>query len=140
MLDNLVKELRRYGFDFKKWASSHTELVSELPVEMRENADSMELFSEEYRIKALGISWQPNTDLLLFKVDLDEITELTKRAFRQIVGVATVQEEISLNQWKYVPSKDNAADMASRGLFASEVIEIALWWNGPELLSTDDTE
>ena len=24
LLDNLVKELRRYGFDLRKWASSHT--------------------------------------------------------------------------------------------------------------------
>ena len=67
LLDNLVKELRRYGFDLRKWASSHTELISELPVEMRENADSLELFSEEYRIKALGISWHPNTDMFFFQ-------------------------------------------------------------------------
>ena len=80
LLDNLVKKLRRYGFDLRKWASSHTELISELPVEMRENADSLELFSDEYRIKALGISWHPNTDMFFFKVDLEEITEPTKRA------------------------------------------------------------
>ena len=49
--------------------------------------------------------------------------------------VATVQKELPRNQWKYVPSKDNPADMASRGLLASEIIENALWW-----LSADDTE
>ena len=54
--------------------------------------------------------------------------------------VATVQEEIPRNQWKYVPSKDNPADMASRGLLASEIIENALWWNGPEWLSAGYTE
>ena len=54
--------------------------------------------------------------------------------------VATVQEEIPRNQWKYVPSKDNPADMASRGLLASEIIANALWWNGPEWLSADDAE
>ena len=67
LLDNLVQELRRYGFDLRKWVSTHTELVFELPVEMRENADSLELFSKEYRIEALGISWHPNTDMFFSK-------------------------------------------------------------------------
>ena len=75
LLENHVEEPRRYGFDLRKWASSHIELVSELPVKMRENADSLELFSEEHRIKAVCISWHPNTDNSFFKVDLDEITE-----------------------------------------------------------------
>ena len=66
LLDNLVKEIRRYGSDLRKWASNHTELDSELPVEMRQNADSLKLFSEEYRIKVLGISWHPNTNTVLF--------------------------------------------------------------------------
>ena len=38
------------------------------------------------------------------------------------------------NQWKYVESKLNPADGASRGLKASELINNATWVNGPEFL------
>ena len=37
-------------------------------------------------------------------------------------------------QWRYVSSKDNPADSASRGLFPSEFVEKSAWLTGPEFL------
>ena len=36
--------------------------------------------------------------------------------------------------WKYVPTKQNPADIASRGTTATPLVESKLWWNGPAFL------
>ena len=37
-------------------------------------------------------------------------------------------------KWYYVPSKQNPADIASRGLYPSQLLDSDLWWTGPEFL------
>ena len=39
--------------------------------------------------------------------------------------------------WKHVPTDENPADAASRGMTATEFKEHSLWWHGPSWLSTD---
>lgn len=41
--------------------------------------------------------------------------------------------------WRHVPTKDNPADCASRGMLPLEAIEHALWWNGPPWLKRHST-
>ena len=36
--------------------------------------------------------------------------------------------------WKYVPTKQNPADIASHGTTATQFVENKMWWNGPEFL------
>ena len=36
--------------------------------------------------------------------------------------------------WKYVPTKQNPANIASRGTTATQLVENKMWWNGPEFL------
>ncbi len=36
---------------------------------------------------------------------------------------------------EYVPTKQNPADIASRGTTATQLVENKLWWNGPEFLT-----
>lgn len=36
--------------------------------------------------------------------------------------------------WRHVPTKENPADLASRGLSPSSIAEDSLWWHGPEWL------
>lgn len=36
--------------------------------------------------------------------------------------------------WRHVSSKNNPADVASRGIRPSEIGEYTIWWNGPEFL------
>ncbi|MCP4490541.1 MAG: DDE-type integrase/transposase/recombinase [Gammaproteobacteria bacterium] len=40
--------------------------------------------------------------------------------------------------FSYVPSGDNSADCASRGLSTEELKNFSLWWNGPKWLTEDD--
>ena len=42
----------------------------------------------------------------------------------------------SFTSWKYVPTDQNPADIATRGLKPSELKESQLWWHGPEFLRT----
>ena len=51
----------------------------ELPTELRETLDQLQLFSEEYKIKTLGICWKPISDTFIFSIDLDDISQTTKR-------------------------------------------------------------
>lgn len=53
--------------------------------------------------------------------------------------VSQIQNVLGPSHWKYVPSKENPADVASRGIMPSELITHPLWWHGPSwLLDTND--
>ena len=65
-ITKVCDELQKYGVELRKWASSHHELTTELPVELRENVDIAKVMHEDYKIKTLGISWKPNKDKFYF--------------------------------------------------------------------------
>ena len=52
--------------------------------------------------------------------------------------IAIIHENSIPSQWRYVSSKVNPADFASRGLRPSDEQEINLWINGPEFLQKDE--
>jgi len=45
--------------------------------------------------------------------------------------VADIQSRLPNVKWRYLPSADNPADCASRGLLNSDIKSFHLWWNGP---------
>lgn len=45
---------------------------------------------------------------------------------------------VPFSEWRHVKSSLNAADPASRGLLASELLNLELWWNGPNFLHSDE--
>ena len=45
--------------------------------------------------------------------------------------VASIQQMTSATQWRYVNTKDNPADVASRGCSPSALQHHPLWWKGP---------
>lgn len=49
--------------------------------------------------------------------------------------VVQIIENINNKHWYHVQSKDNPADLASRGIFLSALKESDLWWRGPRWLS-----
>lgn len=52
--------------------------------------------------------------------------------------VNEIQESTSGHTWSYVPSKENPADLVSRGVKADVISEASLWWSGPSFLLDSD--
>ena len=48
--------------------------------------------------------------------------------------VGEIHEFSAPNQWRYVPTDVNPADLGTRGLTVEELASADLWWNGPEFL------
>ena len=58
------------------------------------------------------------------------------RNFKPFVAnrIGEIQIVSSPIQWRYVPTDQNPADIASRGMQLSRLSQEVLWWNGPEFL------
>ena len=63
------------------------------------------------------------------------------RDFKPFVAnrVDEIQTYTSPEQWKYVPTDLNPADILSRGIKAAEQVECERWWGGPEFLHQSET-
>ena len=53
--------------------------------------------------------------------------------------IAVIQDGSNVNQWRYIPTKLNPADHASRGIWAEELITKTDWLRGPEFLSQPES-
>ena len=51
--------------------------------------------------------------------------------------ISQILEAVPPQQWKHVPTEQNPADAASRGLFPAELASTSLWWDGPEWLQVE---
>ena len=58
------------------------------------------------------------------------------RALKTFAGnhVAGIQRISLPEQWNYVRSEENTADVPTRGLNTDELVKSRLWWNGPKFL------
>lgn len=52
--------------------------------------------------------------------------------------VAHIQNLTKINEWRHVISKENPADLISRGLNPEELANSTLWWKGPWWLSSEE--
>ena len=53
------------------------------------------------------------------------------KAFKPFVGnrIAEIQTSTTPNQWRYVPTQENPADIGSRGAVAHELVDNEKWWS-----------
>ncbi|CAG2227643.1 unnamed protein product [Mytilus edulis] len=60
----------------------------------------------------------------------------TSRRFKTFVAnrLSVIQNTTSLDQWRHVDSKQNPADIASRGIDACDRKNLDIWLNGPKFL------
>lgn len=54
--------------------------------------------------------------------------------------VSEIQNNTSMCEWRHVPSKDNTADILSRGMYPNELRECHMWWQGPSFLHTPPSQ
>ena len=61
------------------------------------------------------------------------------RQFKTYVSnwVSFILQATSPQIWRHVPTAENPADCASRGMMPKELLEHELWWNGPYWLSQE---
>ena len=50
-----------------------------------------------------------------------------------------IQETTNVEVWSPVKSKENPADLVSRGVDATILKDSSLWWNGPTWLQKEDS-
>lgn len=53
---------------------------------------------------------------------------------------AKILQVIPREHWSHVPTLDNPADCASRGIIPGELISHPLWWNGPTWLAEESNK
>ena len=60
------------------------------------------------------------------------------RVFKPFVAnrLAEIHRSTIPSQWRHVPGKNNLADLISRGVKASQLINNNFWWEGPEFLKS----
>ena len=54
--------------------------------------------------------------------------------------IGEIQSQSNLEQWQYVETDENPADLCSRGLSASRLKDNTLWWRGPDFLTKHESE
>ena len=74
----LCQELSNFGFELRKWASSHSELISSLPEKLRESSEA-KFMDQDYKIKTLGLAWKPNADHFQFFSNFHNSGSITTR-------------------------------------------------------------
>ena len=51
--------------------------------------------------------------------------------------VSFIMKNTSPQLWRHVPTAENPADCASRGMMPKQLLDHALWWNGPDWLAQE---
>ncbi|XP_055522628.1 uncharacterized protein LOC129716819 [Wyeomyia smithii] len=81
LCSQLISLLQSAGFNLHKWASNNPNIIKNIPAELRENRDALEIDSSSSPVKTLGLLWQPFEDVFRFKVpEWPERSAITKRS------------------------------------------------------------
>ncbi|XP_065085291.1 uncharacterized protein LOC135707407 [Ochlerotatus camptorhynchus] len=112
LIKEMIELLQSAGFSLRKWNSNSKELLSEVPVDLRDEHSILELDSSSSSVKTLGLTWEPSTDSFRFSSPMwNESTEITKRCVLSdasrlfdplgLVGPVIIQAKIFLQDlWK----------------------------------------
>ncbi|GFT36167.1 integrase catalytic domain-containing protein [Trichonephila clavipes] len=109
-------------------------LPATIRIEIHGFSDASErVYAAVVYIKCFNESGQSQTRLLCSKSRVAPLKTLT------IPRVAEIQALSKDYHWKHVSSKNNPADLISRGCKVDELLKNEMWFSGPDL-QTDDNE
>lgn len=143
--------LNKSGFKLRKWASNRLELISHLPPEDKEMKGILPRLELNGALLLAKLARSTIYDMQLQDVPvylwaddtivLQWITEHPSKWKTYVANrVAEIQEVLPSEHWNHVPTKENLADLASRGVTTKQLINNNLWWYGPEWLSKDQIQ
>ncbi|CAG2256055.1 unnamed protein product [Mytilus edulis] len=89
-----------------------------------------EILSDELELKINTVTFWTDSTIVLGYI------RNTSRRFKTFVAnrLSVIQNTTSLDQWRHVDSKQNPADIASRGIDACDRKNLDIWLNGPKFL------
>jgi len=95
--------------------------------------------------KKVCLALNLSLDKVTYWVDSDNVgfwIQGQSRNYKPFVAhrVGEIHEESNPDQWRYVSTKVNPADKATRGLSADELSTDDCWWHGPTFLQNDQSE
>lgn len=91
-------------------------------------ANLIKRVQQSMEIDATVFAWTDST------IVLDWIKSNTHKKTFLANRVSTILDNLTPSQWHHVRSKENPADVASRGICPAELQNHALWWQGPPWL------
>ncbi|XP_071579521.1 uncharacterized protein [Temnothorax nylanderi] len=126
--DQLNSLLKLGGFQLRKWASSHEELLADVPISDRLDLSSVS-FQEDASIKALGLSWNPSNDSFSFSLKFCKPKEASKRSVLSIIS--RIFDPLGLIVFVVVSAKIFLQELWMRRLdwdtpFPTDLLE---WWD-----------
>ncbi|XP_066585519.1 uncharacterized protein [Prorops nasuta] len=84
------------------------------------------------------VEWMKELPITAWSDSRDVLAWIRKHPSQWKVFVANrvsyIQTELPSAIWKYIPSRDNPADIATRGADPIKLKESKLWWQGPDWL------
>ncbi|KAL1448490.1 hypothetical protein WDU94_002724 [Cyamophila willieti] len=81
--EELTSLMGKGGFELRKWASSHLEVLADLPGDMCESVHSL---GDTDSLKVLGAQWSPSSDSFFYSVKPGEMSNLTKRKILSVIA------------------------------------------------------
>ncbi|XP_065366923.1 uncharacterized protein LOC135959782 [Calliphora vicina] len=107
--DELIAVLESAGFSLRKWTANNDHLLKGI---------SSDHLLDDSTIVLAWLQKPPNK----WKTFVEN-------------RVSSIIEKVGRESWYHVDSKSNPADLASRGITLSQLINNDLWWQGPSWLS-----
>ncbi|GFV40309.1 integrase catalytic domain-containing protein [Trichonephila clavipes] len=143
---DIAHVLSTRGFHLRKWNSNSIEFLAQFSE--HSSHDARVEFSKDSNesSKVLGLFWNSSNDTFGFQPSLELTPPLTKRLLSWLSGhprqwktfvanrTSEVIEVLPTKHWRHVPSKENPADIASRGIDPKSLPDCKLWWQGPPWL------
>ena len=99
LMSELKGICRSAGFELRKWVSSEKSLLESTPLEEREVLDSLDMDLGSSMVKTLGVFWNPELDVFVFKVAVYEVPEFNCITRRHLLSeIAKVFDPLGLLQ------------------------------------------